>query len=605
MKAVRRNFAKILSLLSAPDRRHLYGLALVMVVMGLLEVAGIGSILPFIAAVANMDTVLANRYLRYLYDLLGFGSRESFVIFLGSAVLALLITRNLFFAVANWLVSRFTFRWRRNLSQQLLDRYLMQPYAWFLTRNTVELRRKVLSEAERVVGTVILPGIQVVTSAIISTCIVTLLFVIDHEVALVVTGTLGGSYLLLYGLVYRKLSRLSQKAQQARRTQFKVASEAFDGIKELKLFGKEGVFVEEYSRWARRNARLETISRAISQVPRYGIEMLAVSGVMGFILYLVATRQNLSPWMPILVVYVVSGYRMLPAMQQIFSGFTTMQYNIPILDALHADFTGLHSAPGRPPSADSRPGFGRIDSIALHDVAFRYPQGADPAISNLDLLVERNTTVGLVGPTGSGKTTLVDIVMGLLKPLAGELAVNGIAVTPGNVADWQARIGYVPQHIFLFDDTVARNVAFGVPDAEIDYAALEKALKIANLHDYVMHALPDGYDSVLGQRGIRLSGGQMQRIGIARALYRNPEILVLDEATSALDGVTESAVMDAIQRLSHKLTIIIIAHRLNTVRNCDIIHFVDNGRVICSGSYTDLADSCGPFQAMLHQSRPK
>jgi len=574
----------------------------VMVVMGLLEMAGIGSIMPFIAAVSNMDAVLANRYLHAAYDFLGFGSKESFVIFLGASVLALLIARNLFFALSNWLVSRFTMTWRHHLSERLLNKYLMQPYAYFLSRNTLELKRRVCNETDRFVGGLILPGIQIVTSAIVSLFIIALLIAVDVHIAALAAATLGGSYLLLYGLVYRKLSRLSHKADEARRMQFKIASEAFEGIKELKLFGKESVFVDAYAARSRRTASLETASRAISQLPRHGIELLAVSGVMLFILYLVATHQDLSPWMPILVVYVVAGYRMLPALQNIFSGLTTIQYNIPTLDTLHSDLTSLSAGGGHEPAQGNRMReFGHIETIELRDIDFRYPAGSDYAIHNLNLRVEKNTTVGLVGPTGSGKTTLVDIILGLLKPLAGELAINGRPVTPGNLGDWQDHIGYVPQHIFLFDDTVARNVAFGVPDREIDLVALENALKIANLHDYVVHSLPDGYNTILGQRGIRLSGGQRQRIGIARALYRNPDILVLDEATNALDSVTESVVMDAIQKLAHKLTIIIIAHRLNTVSSCDVIHYIDQGRVVSSGSYKDLAGSCEHFQKMVNQ----
>lgn len=592
---------KILEILSADDRRQFFRLLLVMVAMGILEVAGIGSTMPLIAAVSNMDAVLENQYSRHLYDFLGFGSKETFVIFLGSLVLALLIARNIFFGLANWLVFRFTFAWRQTLSEQLLRKYLMQPYAYFLSRNTLELKRTVCNETERVVGGVILPGIQVLTSAVISAFIISLLVIIDPYVAVLVAATLGGSYLLIYSLVYRKLRRLSQQANEARRVQFKIAGEAFEGIKELKLFGKENYFVDDYAAWSRRNAALETMNRAISQLPRHGIEILAVSAVIGFVLYLVATRQDFSPWTPILVVYVVSGYRVLPALQQIFSGLTTMQYNLPTLNALHTDFTSLSGDHDRRHvEAGNMQEFGNIETIELRNADFRYPERSEYAIHNLNLRIEKNTTVGLVGPTGSGKTTLVDIILGLLKPLAGELAINGIPVTSGNVSNWQKHIGYVPQQIFLFDDTVARNVAFGAPEGEIDYAALENALKTANLYDYVMHSLPDGYNTLLGQRGIRLSGGQRQRIGIARALYRNPDILVLDEATNALDGVTESVVMDAIQKLSHKLTIIMIAHRLNTVQKCDVIHYIDEGCVVSSGSYTDLMGSCERFQKLVN-----
>lgn len=601
MASANKSYTKILAILTAGDRRQFYWLIAVMLVMGILEVVGIGSVMPFIAALSNTDIFLENEYSRYIYDLLGFRSMESFVVFLGGTVLALLITRNIFFGLSNWLVSRFTFMWRHNISERLLHRYLMQSYTYFLSRNTLELKRKVCTETERVVSRIILPGIQVLTSSIVSLFIMLLLIAIDPLIALLVATTLGGGYLILYALVFRKLNRLSKKADEARREKFKITGEAFEGVKELKLFGKEKVFVDSYSGWSRKNAVIEAMSRAISLVPKYGIEMLAVSSIMGFILYMTATQQDLAPWLPILVVYVISGYRMLPALQKIFSGLTTIIYNLPSLDALYNDFSSLPECAGRQPLASGcKREIGRIETIELRDINFLYPDRTDYAIQDLNLTIENNTTVGLVGSTGSGKTTAVDIILGLLKPHTGELLVNGIAIASDNMADWQEHIGYVPQHIFLFDDTVARNIAFGVPESEIDFAALDNALRIANLYDFVNQSLPEGYNTMLGQRGIRLSGGQRQRIGIARALYHNPSVLVLDEATSALDNITERVVMDAIYKLSHKLTIIMIAHRLSSVRNCDVIHYIEEGRVVSSGSYADLSDSCEHFQKIVN-----
>jgi ABC-type multidrug transport system fused ATPase/permease subunit len=332
---------KVLSILSGDDRRQLYWLVLVMLIMAALEVAGIGSVLPFIAAVANIDRVLENSHARQLYELLGSGSKESFIMFLGGTVLVLLVARNLFFAAANWMVARVTLMWRHRLSEALLDKYLAQPYAYFLAKNTLELKRNVCNEIDRLVTGVVVPGIQVLTSGLIAIFIVFLLFAIDFRMALVVTAGLGGSYLALYVLVYRKLSHLSAQTNDVRRAQFKVAGEAFEGVKELKLFGKEAVFLDSYSALSRRNAELEIRGRVISRLPRYAIEMLAVSGLLIFVLHLVATGGDLSRWMPVLVVYALSGYRLLPAMQQIFAGLTSIRFNIATLDTLHADFAGL------------------------------------------------------------------------------------------------------------------------------------------------------------------------------------------------------------------------------------------------------------------------
>ena len=597
---MKNNFLKIMAILSKHDRRQLYILFIIMLAMGALEFIGIGAIMPFMAAVSNMDGILEQQQLRYIYDFFGFASKETFVIFLGSTVLALLIARNIFFALSDWLISRFSFMWRHHLSERLLFKYLMQPYAFFLSNNTLELKRNATNEITRLVDGVIVPGIHLLTKIIIAFFIVSLLVVVDPLVALLVAVTFGGSYAVLYGLVFRTLNRLSQQAHDTRRAQFKLAGESFEGIKELKLSGTENYFIKNYSKLSHKNAVIEIASRSISQLPRYAIETMAVSIIMVFVLYLVGTGGDVSSWMPILAVYVIAGYRMLPALQEIFSGLTTIRYNLITLDSLHADFTGLKTAtPQQPDLPDSKSGFRRFRTIRFNDINFRYPQGSDNAIHEMNLVIDRNTTVGLVGPTGSGKTTVVDTILGLLQPASGELVVNDRVVTRDNVRNWQQCIGYVPQHIYLFDDTIAKNIAFGVADEEIDRVALERATRIANVHDYIVNELPNGYDTIVGQRGLRLSGGQQQRIGIARALYHKPDLLVLDEATNALDNVTEHVVMDAIRLMSHKLTIIMIAHRLNTVKNCDVIHYIDEGRIVSSGTYYELSGSCEHFQKMV------
>ena len=597
---MRNHFLKILAILSKGDRQQLYVLFLAMLAMGILEVGGIGAIMPFMAAVSDMDSMLEHKQLHYLYELLRFESNKSFIIFLGIVVLTLLITRNIFFALSNWLVSRFGFMWRHHLSEQLLRKYLMQPYSFFLSNNTLELKRNATSEVTRLVSGVIIPGIQLLTKVIITFFIVTLLVVIDPYIAMLVAAIFGGSYAVLYALVFRKLNQLSLLANDTRRGQFKLVGEVFEGIKELKLSGMEHRFINDYSSLSHRISVIETVSRSISQLPRYGIETVAVSAIMLFVLYLVGTGQDVSSWMPLLTVYVIAGYRLLPALQEIFSGLTTIKFNIKTLDSLYRDFIDLETVnPHHQSMMDTRTSFHPLRTIRLSDIYFRYPQGSDYAIQKFNLVIDSNTTVGLVGPTGSGKTTIVDIVLGLLRSNFGELAVNGIVVTPGNVKDWQQCIGYVPQQIYLFDDTIAKNIAFGVPDNEIDRVALERAARIANVHEYIVNELPNGYETIVGQRGLRLSGGQRQRIGIARALYHKPDILVLDEATSALDGVTENVVMDAIRKVSHKLTIIMIAHRLNTVKNCDVIHYIDQGRIVSSGTYSELSESCRHFQKMV------
>ena len=291
----------------------------------------------------------------------------------------------------------------------------------------------------------------------------------------------------------------------------------------------------------------------------------------------------------------------MPNLQGIFSAASLLRFNLAVLDTLHRDLSGIVEIPvawqqERVPALPFR------DKIELASVTFTYPGAETPVIQELNLTIEKNTNIGLVGETGSGKTTMIDILLGLLTPQRGFLMVDGVPVTSGNLLQWQQNLGYVPQSIFLSDDSLASNVAFGVPPEEIDMSALERAARIANLHEFVTNELSEGYETDVGERGVRLSGGQRQRIGIARALYHDSEVLIMDEATSALDGITEEAVIQAIHNLAGKKTIITIAHRLTTLKDCDLIYIMDKGKIVEQGTYSELSGSSGRFRAMARAS---
>lgn len=284
---------------------------------------------------------------------------------------------------------------------------------------------------------------------------------------------------------------------------------------------------------------------------------------------------------------------------------TVVRYNLPALDILYKDLIQRDTDSDMAfDHTDAVPPLEFKDRIELRDVVYYYPNTSTPAVNKLNLDIKSKTTVGFVGVTGSGKTTTVDIILGLLSPTKGQLIVDGTEINPSNLRSWQKNLGYVPQSIYLTDDTVMRNIAFGIRDRDIDSKAVERAAQIANLHDFIMHDLPDGYNTVVGERGVRLSGGQRQRIGIARALYNDPKVLIFDEATSALDGITENAIMEAIQNISRKKTIIMIAHRLTTVQECDVIYMLEQGKVTARGTYSELIESSSQFRRMANVSNP-
>jgi ABC-type multidrug transport system fused ATPase/permease subunit len=330
-------------------------------------------------------------------------------------------------------------------------------------------------------------------------------------------------------------------------------------------------------------------------MPRFVLEAIAFGGMLSVVLYLMARSGSFVSALPIIALYVFAGYRLMPALQQIYAGLVRLRFAGPALDALHADLMSLKPADAT--DADTEAMLLR-QAIKLANIQFGYPNAKEPALKGINLNIPANGTIGLVGATGSGKTTTVDIILGLLEPHEGTLTVDEKVINASNLRQWQKAIGYVPQQIYLADDSVAANIAFGVEPSRIDQAAVEHAAQIANLHDFVVNELPEGYATAVGERGVRLSGGQRQRIGIARALYHKPQVLILDEATSALDSLTEQAVMDAVSNLGNEITIILIAHRLSTVRQCDQIYLLDKGKVKAQGTYDQLMRNDDIFRAM-------
>ena len=592
------------ALLTAREKRHIKWLFLATLVTALIEVTGIASILPFIMVVVNRDVIHTNQFLRVLYDVTGVNSPDHFLMLVGMLVLLVLTVGNGFAALTTWLLMRFAYLCGHTVSERLLMRYLGQPYEFFLNRNTAELNKNMLSEVHRFVAGVLLPSVRMLSKLVVVVFILGMLVVVDPLLALIAVLVLGSAYVAIYGLIRRRLLRIGKESVGLASSRFKVASEALGAIKELKVLGREYTFLNRYSESSRQYALLEASSEVFSMIPRYALETLAFGGIMLIVVYLLSVKQGVQEILPLVGLYAFAGVRLVPSMQQIFAGLTKLRYHSAVIRVLYADLVEEPSAPLGFGTEDGKHTSGIEHEIDLRDVNYVYPGAATPVIDALNLTIRTNSTVGIVGPTGSGKTTLVDIILGLLRPARGGLYVDGRPITEWNIRHWRKSFGYVPQTIYLSDDTVARNIAFGIKDAEIDSTAVERAARIAALHDFVVRELPHGYQTIVGERGVRLSGGQRQRIGIARALYHDPPVLVLDEATSALDVITESVIMDAIRHLSHRKTILVIAHRLATVRECDVIYLLDRGRIIASGTYEDMIESSQMFRQMADVRTP-
>ncbi len=608
---------KLRDLLTPGERRNAIILFCLILVTGIMESVGVVSIMPFLSVLSDPDIIQTNAYLSYIYNAWGFSGSQSFLLFTGTLAFVVVVSGLTLNALTQYGLARFTQIRNYTISTRLLQGYLGRPYSWFLNRHSTDLGKTVLSEVQQVINGVLIPIAQFVANIVIATCLVITLLLINPLVAVFAAVLLGGAYFLVYTVLRKYLSRIGAERVKANQQRFQIAQEALGGIKEVKAAGLEAGYMNSFGKPARRFAECQAANIIIGQIPRFVLQALAFGGLLAIVLVMLATSDGeLGQVLPVLGVFAFAGQRLLPALQKIYQNATTMRFGKPALDALHADLAEEKNEPLK--SANDVAPLPLKQNIEFTNIGFTYPGAGRAAIHDLTLKIPANSTVGFVGSTGAGKTTLVDIIMALLPPDHGRLLVDGQPIfeeqknhapildnvdkvkcnTYNTLKQWQRALGYVPQQIFLADDSVSANIAFGVPAKEIDQAAVERASKIAELHEFVTQELSQGYETTVGERGIRLSGGQRQRIGIARAMYHDPDVLILDEATSALDNITERAIMDAVHNLSRKKTIILIAHRLSTVKKCDQIYLLEHGRLLAQGTYSELLTESQEFRNM-------
>ena len=574
-------------LLNQAEKREVYWLLPGIILRALLEILAIAFMSPFLGLIMNPSGIEDSTVLGTLYHFFGFENTQPFLIFVGALALSLLIISNAFSTLIIWLMLRFSWLRDYSLSHRLLASYLHRPYLFFLGRNSADLGKNMLLEVQQGIRGVLIPGMQMLANIVVTIAILSLLIAMNPLLALGIATFLGITYFLIYNGIKHYLDRIGRARVKESKNRFQTVNEALGGVKEIKLLGKEAFFLERYQKTARRYAGYMAKSDTLSQVPRYLLDTIAFGGLLFILLFMLITGKPMEQAIPLIGLYAFAGYRLIPALQQIYRAVSSIKFNAAAIEAIRDDLVTFSEIEEVNPLVFNK-------EIKLERISFAYPDS--PALlQNFSLTIPKNSSVAFVGATGSGKSTLVDLILGLLTPDSGQLRVDGIAITTENLRAWQRNLGYVPQSIFLTDASIAKNIAFGVPEKELDEAAVMKAAKIANLHDFV-ETLPEGYETLVGERGVRLSGGQRQRIGIARALYHDPQVLVLDEATSALDNVTEESVFKAIKYIMGQKTVLMIAHRISTVQACDEIFVINKGQIASSGNYNDLLDSSRQFR---------
>jgi ABC-type multidrug transport system fused ATPase/permease subunit len=538
-----------------------------------LETLGIGLVVPAIALMTYERITDKYPDLAPLLDALGNPSQPRLIIYGVIVLLAIYVIKALYLGFLSWKQAQYIYDVKADISQRLFERYLRENYEFHLQHNSGQLIRNLTTEAMELANRFLYPAMTILTELTVLIAIAGLLFYIQPVGAAALFLTTGTA---IYGFQYVTRRRLLEWGRQRQRHEgFRIqrAQEGLGGVKDIKLLGREEDFIEQYKEHNTNASLVDRKRLALSQLPRLWLETISVAGLTVLVIVILMRDNSTAALVPTIGLFAAATFRVMPSANRLLTALQSVRFAAAVIDLIDKE---LSAGLGERPADKGEPiHFDR--DIALRDVSYLYPNAAGPSLRNITFHIGKGESIGLVGTSGAGKSTLVDVLLGLLTPTSGQILVDGKDVQDG-LRNWQDLFGYVPQSIFLTDDTLRRNVAFGLRDEDIDDEAVRRALDAAQLTDLVA-SLPAGMSTLVGERGIRLSGGQRQRIGIARALYHNPPVLVFDEATSALDMETETGIMESISALKGSRTMIIVAHRLSTVENCDRIYRLEDGRI--------------------------
>ena len=565
---------RVLFLARPYGRGKLAGIFSLALLQAFFQVIGITSIFPFLAIAADPERIRRSHFGTQFLSLFPPMEDRQLLLIAGIIAIVALLLSNAVNLLSEYARTRYSQNFAHWLRVRLLRRMASQPYVYFLQRNSGDLLKKVMGDVTNYAAGVLLPLLDTVARVLTALLLLATLFLVQPVIAISAAVILGGFYAVTFQLLTRKRREVDENLKTHVAGSYREAQQMLGGIKPVKVHHAEEHFLGRFAVHSDVIARMYARTPVLANSARYLVEPLAFGGLVIAVLVLAARGRDFSDILPNLGVMALAGYRLLPSLQLIYSQLTQVSSMRHAVDEVYDEFVAAESERPAAPAVSAQAVTPASplhweNAVNLCDVGYHYPGAPRPTLEGLSLSIPKNSSLGIIGPTGSGKSTFVDLLLGLFQPTEGEILIDGQLLAPALIPSWQASIGYVPQDIFLIDDTIARNVAFGLPDDEIDQSRLREACAMAQILDFVDGELPGGFDTNVGERGIRLSGGQRQRLGLARALYHRPSMLILDEATSALDVATEAKLLEALRGLTGKLTMVVAAHRLTAVANCD------------------------------------
>lgn len=572
----------------------------VMVLNSFLEILGVSSILPFISLVSNNDILLEKNILSKIYIFFNFSGVNEFIFFSGCLVLALMLISTFSAIITTVLISNFANQVTAQVSNRLFKHYVSQNWLYHLNVSSSLLINNISQECSRVTAGIADPTMQMISRICFAIPMSLGIFIINPIVAVTGLFVFLFSYFIIYKIIRKKVFNNGITLTKTSKEKFKVINETFGGIKNVILSNVGLYFINKFNNQSFAFAKASAINVILLRIPKYLIEFIAFGCAVILIILLNSQNNgNFANIIPQLAFFTLAGYKLLPSFQQIYMNISTIKANISALDSIEKELQ--NSTVKKKVLDEEKDNFNNFKNIIFKDINFSFKKRKKFQISNLNFKIKANSIVGIAGRSGSGKSTIANLILGLLEPTSGKIQIDEKDLDYQNVKSWQKNIGYVPQSIFLREGTLKENIAFGIIEQNINDKLIEKALETSELSKFV-NTLPEGINTKLGERGVQLSGGQQQRVGIARALYHDPSIVIFDEATSSLDGFTEKNIMSAINNLSGLKTILLIAHRVKTVEKCDKIFFIDEGRLITEGTYEDLIKNNENFKKIANLS---